>query len=140
MECEVNWMSQVGMAFSAKTTSGHLVNMDVAPESGGHNLAPSPMEMVLLGTGGCTAYDVVTILKKSRQDITGCSVKLTAERANEDPRVFTKIQFHFTVTGKNLNSATVERAINLSHNKYCSASVMLSHTAALSHSFEIIEN
>jgi len=110
------------------------------PEGGGRNLAPRPMEMVLLGTGGCTAYDVVMILKKSRQEIAGCSVTLKAERASEDPKIFTKIHFHFTVTGKNLNPNTVERAINLSHDKYCSASIMLAKTAELSHSFEIVEN
>lgn len=117
MECKVSWMGQDGMAFSAETGSGHLVTMDGAPEGGGHNLAPRPMEMVLLGTGGCTAYDVVLILKKSRQEVTGCSVTLKAERASEDPKVFTKVHFHFTVTGRNLNPATVERAINLSHDK-----------------------
>jgi putative redox protein len=128
MECKVSWMGQDGMAFAAETGSGHLVTMDGAPEGGGRNLAPRPMEMVLLGTGGCTAYDVVMILKKSRQEIAGCSVTLKAERASEDPKVFTKIHFHFTVTGKNLNPATVERAINLSHDKYCSASIMIAKT------------
>ncbi|CCD38849.1 OsmC/Ohr family protein [Candidatus Paraburkholderia kirkii UZHbot1] len=131
-------MGQDGMAFAAETGSGHLVNMDGAPEGGGRNLAPRPMEMVLLGTGGCTAYDVVMILKKSRQEIEGCSVTLKADRASEDPKVFTKIHFHFTVTGKNLNPATVERAINLSHDKYCSASIMLAKTAELTHSFDIV--
>jgi putative redox protein len=139
MECTVNWMGAEGMAFSAQTGSGHLVNMDGAPEGGGHNLAPRPMEMVLLGTGGCTAYDVVLILKKSRQDVRGCSVKLNAERATEDPKVFKKIHFHFTITGRNLNPATVERAIHLSHDKYCSASIMIGKTAELVHTSEIIE-
>ena len=97
------------------------------------------MEMGLLGTGGCTAYDVVLILKKSRQEVTGCSVELKAERAAEDPKVFTKIHFHFTVTGRNLNPATVERAISLSHDKYCSASIMLAKTAEITHSSEIVE-
>ena len=138
MECKVSWMGQDGMAFAAETGSGHLVAMDGAPEGGGRNLAPRPMEMVLLGTGGCTAYDVVMILKKSRQEIAGCSVSLKAERASEDPKVFTKIHFHFTVTGKNLNPATVERAINLSHDKYCSASIMIAKTAELTHSFDIV--
>jgi putative redox protein len=138
MECKVSWMGQDGMAFAAETGSGHLVTMDGAPEGGGRNLAPRPMEMVLLGTGGCTAYDVVMILKKSRQEIAGCSVTLKAERASEDPKVFTKIHFHFTVTGKNLNPATVERAINLSHDKYCSASIMIAKTAELTHSFDIV--
>ncbi|GLU30762.1 OsmC family protein [Trinickia caryophylli] len=139
MECKVSWMGPDGMAFAAETGSGHLAMMDGAPEGGGRNLAPRPMEMVLLGTGGCTAYDVVMILKKSRQEIAGCSVTLKAERASVDPKVFTKIHFHFTVTGKNLNPATVERAINLSHDKYCSASIMLAKTAELTHSFEIVE-
>ncbi|WP_261540764.1 OsmC family protein [Burkholderia multivorans] len=138
MECKVSWMGQDGMAFSAQTGSGHLVAMDGAPEGGGHNLAPRPMEMVLVGTGGCTAYDVVLILKKSRQDVTGCSVTLKAERASEDPKVFTKVHFHFTVTGRNLNPATVERAINLSRDKYCSASIMIAKTAELTHSFDIV--
>src|ERR1700694_3402260 len=138
MECKVSWMGQDGMAFAAETGSGHLVTRDGAPEGGGRNLSPRPMEMVLLGTGGCTAYDVVMILKKSRQEIAGCSVTLKAERASEDPKVFTKIHFHFTVTGKNLNPATVERAINLSHDKYCSASIMLAKTAELTHSFDIV--
>ncbi|KNE75237.1 OsmC/Ohr family protein [Candidatus Burkholderia crenata] len=131
-------MGQDGMAFAAETGSGHLVTMDGAPEGGSRNLSPRPMEMVLLGTGGCTAYDVVMILKKSHQEIAGCSVTLKAERANEDPKVFTKIHFHFTVTGKNLNPATVERVITLSHDKYCSASIMLAKTAELTHSFDIV--
>ncbi|WP_186251869.1 OsmC family protein [Burkholderia gladioli] len=138
MECKVSWMGQDGMAFVAETGSGHLVTMDGAPEGGGHNLAARPMEMVLLGTGGCTAYDVVLILKKSRQEVTGCSVSLKAERASEDPKVFTKIHFHFTVKGRNLNPTTVERAINLSHDKYCSASSMIAKTAELTHSFDIV--
>jgi len=139
MECKISWMGPGGMAFAAETGSGHMVTMDGAPEGGGRNLAPRPMEMVLLGTGGCTAYDVVMILQKSRQDIRGCSVKLDADRASEDPKVFTRINFHFIVTGRNLNPATVERAINLSHDKYCSASVMIGKTAELTHSFEIVE-
>ena len=126
MECKVSWMGQDGMAFAAETGSGHLAMMDGAPEGGGRNLAPRPMEMVLLGTGGCTAYDVVMILKKSRQEIAGCSVTLKAERASEDPKVFTKIHFHFTVTGKNLNPATVERAIPSARNGSVSSSVSAS--------------
>src|SRR6516225_6927890 len=125
MECKVSWMDQHGMALAAETGSGHLVNMDGEPEGGGNNLAPRPMEMVLLGTGGCTAYDVVLILKRGRQDVRGCTVKLEAERAETEPKVFTKINFHFTVTGRNLDPAKVERAIELSHEKYCSASIML---------------
>jgi putative redox protein len=132
-------MGTDGMSFVAETGSGHIVAMDGAPEGGGHNLAPRPMEMVLLGTGGCTAYDVVLILKRGRQDVRGCSVKLEAERAGEDPKVFTRINFHFTVSGKNLNPATVERAIQLSHEKYCSASIMLAKMAEITHTTEIVE-
>ena len=139
MECKVTWMGTDGMSFVAQTGSGHIVAMDGAPEGGGHNLAPRPMEMVLLGTGGCTAYDVVLILKRGRQEVTGCSVKLEAERAGEDPKVFTRINFHFVVTGKNLNPATVERAIKLSHEKYCSASIMIAKTAEITHTMEIVE-
>ncbi|MCF2134882.1 MULTISPECIES: OsmC family protein [Burkholderiaceae] len=139
MECKVSWLGKDGMAFVAETGSGHMVAMDGAPEGGGRNLAPRPMEIVLLGTGGCTAYDVVMILKKSRQDIVDCNVTLKAERASQDPKVFTKIHFHFTVSGRNLNPATVERAINLSHDKYCSASIMLAKSAELTHSFEIVD-
>ena len=148
MECTVSWTGNAGtrsaMGFVAETGSGHVLVMDGAPdaakpENGGQNLAARPMETVLAGTGGCTAYDVVMILKKSRQEIEDCSVTLKADRASEDPKVFTKIHFHFTVTKKNLNPATVERAINLSHDKYCSASIMLAKTAELTHSFEIVE-
>jgi putative redox protein len=138
MECMVRWGGPSGMTFVAETGSGHLVCMDGAPDGGGRDLAPRPMELLLAGTGGCTAYDVVMILKKSRQEIAGCSVTLKAERASEDPKVFTRIHFHFTVTGKNLNPATVERAINLSHDKYCSASIMIAKTAELTHSFDIV--
>ncbi|MBO4119561.1 OsmC family protein [Cupriavidus gilardii] len=139
MECKVTWTGNDGMSFIAQTGSGHLVAMDGAPEGGGHNLAPRPMEMVLLGTGGCTAYDVVLILKRGRHDVRGCSVTLEAERAGEDPKVFTRIHFKFTVTGRNLNPSTVERAVQLSHDKYCSASIMLAKTAEISHSVELIE-
>lgn len=139
MECKVSWTGPDGMAFLAETGSGHAVVMDGAPDGGGRNLAPRPMEMVLLGTGGCTAYDVVLILKKSRQQVLGCEVSLKAERAETEPKVFTKIHFHFTVRGHKLKPETVERAINLSHEKYCSASIMLAKTAEMSHSFEIIE-
>jgi putative redox protein len=132
-------MGPEGMSFVAQTGSGHIVAMDGAPDGGGNNLAPRPMEMVLLGTGGCTAYDVVLILKRGRQDVRGCTVKLEAERANEDPKVFMRINFHFTVTGRNLNPTTVERAITLSHDKYCSASIMLAKTAEITHTMEIVE-
>jgi putative redox protein len=139
MECKISWIGNDGMTFAAETSSGHLVTMDGAPEGGGHNLAPRPMEMVLAGTGGCTAYDVVMILKKSRQEVKGCSVTLKAERASQEPKIFTQIHFHFIVTGRNLNPSTVERAITLSHEKYCSASIMLAKSAELTHSFEIVE-
>ena len=137
MECTVRWTS--GMTFLAETGSNHVVAMDGAPEGGGRNLAPRPMEMVLLGTGGCSAYDVVVILKKSGQDITGCEVKLTAERAQTDPKVFTRIHMHFTVGGRSLKRNLVEHAIRLSHEKYCSATSMLGKTAAITKDFEIVE-
>jgi putative redox protein len=139
MEVKVSWNGPSGMDFRAQTGSGHMVAMDGAPEAGGNNLAPRPMEMVLLGTGGCTAFDVVLILKRSREDVRGCDVTLKAERAETEPKVFTGIHFHFTVTGRNLKPATVERAIKLSHEKYCSASIMLAKTANITHSFEIVE-
>jgi putative redox protein len=109
------------------------------PENGGANLAPRPMETVLAGTGGCTAYDVVLILKRGRHDVRGCSVKLSSERADTDPKVFTKIHMHFTVSGKGLQAAAVERAIAMSHEKYCSASIMLGKTADITTSFELVE-
>lgn len=137
MECVVRWGD--GMSFTAETGSGHLVNMDGAPEGGGRNLAPRPMELMLVGAGGCTAYDVVLILKRGRHDITGCTAKLNAERAEVDPKVFTKINFHFTVTGKNLKPEAVERAIKLSAEKYCSASIMLGKTAEITHTWEVVE-
>lgn len=137
MECVVRWGE--GMSFIAETGSGHIVAMDGAPEGGGRNLAPRPMEMVLLGTGGCTAYDVVLILKRGRQDITGCEARLQAERADTDPKVFTRINFHFVVTGRNLKPEAVERAIKLSAEKYCSASIMLGKTAEITHTWEIVE-
>jgi len=128
------------MTFLAETGSGHTVAMDGAPEGGGRNLAPRPMEIVLAGTGGCTAYDVVLILRKSQQDIRGCDVTLKSQRAEKDPKVFTKIHFPFTVRGRNLKPNIVERAIKLSHEKYCSASIMLEKTAEITHSFEIVED
>jgi putative redox protein len=127
------------MTFLAETASNHLVAMDGAPEGGGRNLAPRPMEMVLLGTGGCTAYDVVLILKKSGQDVTGCEVKLTSERAEADPKVFTRIHMHFVVRGHALKRNLVEHAIRLSHEKYCSASIMLAKTAEITRDFEVVE-
>ncbi|MBM3347691.1 MAG: OsmC family protein [Betaproteobacteria bacterium] len=138
MECSVKWIDG-GMSFVAETGSGHAFVMDGAPEAGGRNLAPRPMETVLAGTGGCAAFDVVMILKRGRHQVTGCEVKLTAERAGTDPMVFTRIHLHFIVRGRDLKPAAVERAIALSHDKYCSASVMLGKTARISHDFEIIE-
>jgi putative redox protein len=139
MEVKIDWGGPDGMLFVAQTGTGHITAMDGAPEGGGHNLAPRPMEMVLAGTGGCSAFDVVLILKRGRHAVSGCSVKLQAERAEVDPKVFTKIHFIFTVTGRNLSRAAVERAITLSHEKYCSASAMLAHTAAITWSAEIHE-
>jgi len=148
MECTVSWIgglnTRSGMGFVAETGSGHTVMMDGAPdaakpENGGQNLAPRPMEMLLVGTGGCSAYDVVLILKRGRHAVQGCTVKITAERAEVDPKVFTAINMHFTVTGKGLPATAVERAIAMSHEKYCSASVMLGKTAAMTTSFEVVE-
>jgi putative redox protein len=132
------------MGFVAETGSGHTLVMDGAPdadkpENGGQNLAPRPMETVLAGTGGCTAYDVVLILKRGRHAVQGCTVKLTAERAQTEPKVFTKIHMHFTVTGKAIPTVAVERAIALSHEKYCSASIMLAKMAEITTSFELLE-
>lgn len=119
------------MSFVAESGSGHLVTMDGSPEGGGRNLAPRPMEMVLIGTGGCTAYDVVLILKRGRHDVQSCEVKLEAQRAGTDPKVFTEITMRFIVRGRNLDPAAVERAVALSHEKYCSATAMLAKTAAI---------
>lgn len=127
------------MSFIAESGSGHSVLMDGPPEAGGRNLGPRPMEMLLMGTGGCAAVDVILILKKGRQDITDCVVEMEAERAPQEPKVFTRIHFHFIVTGRNLNSRQVERAVTLSAEKYCSASIMLGKTAVLTHDFEIME-
>jgi putative redox protein len=149
MECTVSWTgglnTRSGMGFIAETGSGHTLVMDGAPdadkpENGGQNLAPRPLETVLAGTGGCTAYDVVLILKRGRHAVQGCTVKLTAERAETEPKVFTKIHMHFTVTGKSVPAAAVERAIAMSHEKYCSASIMLAKTADITTSFEVLEN
>ena len=138
MECSVRWTGE-GMSFVAQTGSNHMVAMDGAPDGGGRNLAPRPMELVLAGTGGCTAYDVVVILKKSGQDVRGCEVKLTSERAATDPKVFTKIHMHFVVRGRALKRNLVEHAIRLSHEKYCSASIMLGKTAEITKDFVIID-
>lgn len=139
MECTINWMGVDGMSFVAQTGSGHMLAMDGAPEGGGHNLAPRPMETVLAGTGGCTAYDVVLILKRGRHDVRGCQVQLKAERAATEPKVFTSIHMHFVVSGRALDRAAVERAVALSHEKYCSASIMLGKTADITTSVEIVE-
>lgn len=148
MECTVSWTgaagTRSGMGFVAETGSGHIITMDGAPdaakpENGGQNLAPRPMETVLAGAGGCTAYDVVLILKRGRHDVRGCSVKLTSERAETDPKVFTRIHMHFTVIGKGVPPQVVERAIALSHDKYCSATIMLGKTAEITTSFEMVE-
>jgi putative redox protein len=139
MECTINWMPGTGMGFAAQTGSGHLLTMDGAPDGGGHNLAPRPMETVLAGTGGCTAYDVVLILKRSRQAVSGCVVKIDADRADTEPKVFTRIHMHFTVSGRGLSEAAVSRAIQLSHEKYCSASAMLAKTAQMTTGFDIVE-
>ena len=140
MECKINWLASSGIAFMAETGTGHILNMDGAPEAGGRNLAPRPMELMLAGAGGCTAFDVVLILQRSRQNISACEVSLQAERAETDPKVFTKINLHFTVKGKDLDPSKVERAINLSHDKYCSATAMLGKTAEITHSFEIVQS
>ena len=149
MECTVSWTgaavgTRSGMGFVAETGSGHVVNMDGAPDeknpaNGGLNQAPRPMEMLLAGAGGCTAYDVVLILKRGRHDVKGCSVQLTSERAETEPKVFTKIHMQFTVSGKNLPAAAVERAIAMSHDKNCSATIMLGKTAEITTGFDIVE-
>ena len=149
MECTVSWTgaagTQSGMGFVAETGSGHVLAMDGAPdaakpENGGRNFAPRPMETLLAGAGGCTAYDVVLILKRGRHQVRTCSVKLSSERADTDPKVFTKIHMHFSVSGTDLPAAAVERAIAMSHDKYCSATVMLGKTADITTSFEILDN
>lgn len=128
------------MSFTAETGSKHQIVMDGAPEAGGKNLGARPMELLLAGTGGCTAFDVVAILRKGRHDITGCEIDIQAERAQTDPKVFTRIHFHFRISGRNLRPEVVSRAIELSKEKYCSASIMLGKTAEITHRFEIIES
>src|SRR5690349_16839010 len=137
MKARIKWVE--GVAFVGESGSGHAIVMDGAPEGGGRNLGPRPMETVLIGTGGCTAYDVVHILKKTRAAVTDCMVEIDAARAAEDPKVFTRIHFHFIVTGKALKAQQVERAIRLSAEKYCSASIMLAKTAEITHDFELRE-
>ena len=147
MECTVSWTggagTRSGMGFVAETGSGHVIAMDGAPDAanpamGGQNLAPRPMEAVLAGTGACSAYDVVLILRRGRHDVRGCTVQLSSERADTDPKVFTRIHMHFVVSGAGIPPAAVERAIALSPEKYCSASVMLGKTAAITTSFELL--
>ncbi|MCS6787600.1 MAG: OsmC family protein [Thiobacillaceae bacterium] len=138
MEARVKWIEDV--CFMAESGSGHALVMDGAPDIGGRNLGPRPMELLLMGAGGCTSVDVVMILRKSRQQVTGCEVRLTAERAPDHPKVFTRIHMHFIVRGQGLKPEMVERAIRLSAEKYCSASIMLGKTAAITHDFEIVED
>jgi putative redox protein len=128
-----------GVTFVAESGSGHAIVVDTAPETGGRNLGPRPMELVLMGTGACTAVDVLLILRKGRQTVTACVVEMDSERAKEDPKVFTRIHFHFIVTGTGLAAAQVERAIKLSRDKYCSATAMLARTAEVTSDFEIRE-
>jgi putative redox protein len=137
MKARVKWVEQV--SFLGETESNHAVLMDGPPSAGGRNLGPRPMEMLLLGAGGCTSFDVISILQKSRQAVTDCYVELEAERAETDPKVFTKIHMHFVVTGKNIKPEAVEKAIKLSAEKYCSASIMLGQTAVITHDFEVIQ-
>ena len=136
METQLKWAGNA--AFIGRASSGHTVVMDGPAEGGGRNLGPRPMEMLILGMGACSTYDVVSILKKSRQEITGCEIKVTSRRADSDPKVFTDIHIHFVVSGTNLKEKQVERAIKLSAEKYCSASIMLGATANITHDFEII--
>ena len=135
MKARVKWVE--GVTMLGESLSGHAVVMDGPPEYGGRNLGVRPMEMLLLGMGGCTQFDVLLILRKARQEVTDCVVELDAERAAEDPKVFTRIHTHFIVSGRGLNPKQVERAIGLSAEKYCSASIMLGATAAITHDFEI---
>lgn len=138
MKARIKWIE--GVSFAGQSESGHTVVMDGPPDAGGRNLGVRPMEMVLLGMGGCTAFDVVHILKKSRQPISDCVAEIDAERAPTDPKVFTKIHVHFIVSGKGLDARRVEQAIKLSAEKYCSASIMLGKVAEVTHDFEIVEN
>jgi putative redox protein len=137
MKAKITWIND--RAFLGESGSGHAIVMDGAPENGGRNIGVRPMEMMLLGLGGCTAFDVVMILEKSREKITGCEVELIAERASEDPKVFTSVKLIYTLRGQNLKPAAVERAITLSSEKYCSASKMFEKTAKLEHEWKILE-
>lgn len=135
MKVCVKWID--GVSFVGESESGHAVVLDGSPENGGRNFGMRPMEMLLIGMGGCTSFDVVTILKKSRQSIVNCVAEISAERANEIPKVFTKIHVHFVVTGHDLNEAQVARAVKLSAEKYCSASIMLGKSVEITHGYEI---
>lgn len=137
MKARVKWVE--GVAFLGETESNHAILMDGAPAYGGRNLGPRPMEMLLIGAGGCTSFDVITILKKSRQAVSDCYVELDAARAETDPKVFTKIHMHFVVKGKDLKPDVVAKAIKLSAEKYCSASIMLGATAEITHDFEVVQ-
>jgi len=137
MKARVLWVEN--SKFLGESGSGHTVLMDGPPEGGGENLGIRPMETVLVGMGGCTAYDVVHILKKGRHNVQGCELQLEAQRAETDPKVFTKINIHYVVKGKGLSEAVVKRAIDLSAEKYCSASIMLGKSAEITHDFEIVE-
>lgn len=139
MQCSVEWNGPEGMLFVCRTGSGHTLTVDGPPEGGGNNLAPRPMETLLSGAGACSAYDVVMILQRGRHDIRRCRLNIDSERAQTDPKVFTKIHFEFIVTGRELDETAVARAINLSHEKYCSAIAMLNHSAEITHSFRIEE-
>ncbi len=136
METQLKWAGNA--AFIGRASTGHTIVMDGPAKGGGRNLGPRPMEMLILGMGACSTYDVVSILKKSRQEITDCEVKITSQRTDSDPKVFTEIQLHFIVSGKDLKEKQVERAIRLSAEKYCSASIMLGATANITHDFEIV--
>jgi len=138
MKAEVKWLG--GRAFEGTPDSGHRVIMDSSPAFGGEDRGVRPMELLLLGMGGCTSIDVMNILEKSRQDVSGCVAEISADRADEDPKVFVRIHVHFKVTGRNVEAKRVERAIELSAEKYCSASIMLGKTAEITHDFEIIES
>ena len=137
MKIKVSWAGEA--LFVGESTTGHKVLMDGPTEGGGHDLGPRPMEMLLLGTGACSSYDVISILRKARQDVVSCEVEVSSERAKTEPKVFTNIHIHFKVTGKDLKEKHVERAVSLSAEKYCSASIMLGETAKISHSFEIFD-
>lgn len=137
MKTRVKWLDN--MSFVGESGSGHSVVMDGPPEFGGRNLGVRPMEMLLLGLGGCASFDVVSMLKKGKQDLVDCEVEITAERAAEEPKVFTKIHLHFVISGNDLSDKRVSRAIELSAEKYCSASIMLGKTAEITHDYEITD-